>query len=118
MTSRSDINQVKNQPAYLEKFVLVLASHPTWSAPVVLWHALLSLSLCQPSSSSHTEHTTLSSRLRHKTQENITERSHIHSAPLKSLLRLSATNCDPIVTNWEDGNSPIRRMACLPSIFT
>src|SRR5438874_13756746 len=87
-----------NQAASLEKFVLALASHPTWSATVILWHVLLSLSLCQPSSSSHTEYTALSSRLRHKTQNNITERSHIHSASLKSLLHLSATNCDLIVT--------------------
>jgi hypothetical protein len=67
-----------NQPAYLEKVVLALASHPTWFATVILWHVLLSLSLRQASSSSHTEYTALSSRLRHKTQNHITERSHIH----------------------------------------
>jgi hypothetical protein len=88
ITSRRGINQVMNQPAYLEKFVLALASQPTWSAPVILWHALLSLSLRQSSSSSHRECTMLSSRRRHKTLDNITERSHIHPASLKSLLRI------------------------------
>ncbi len=62
-----------NQPAYLEKFVLALASQSIWSATVILWHVLLSLPLRHPSSSSHTEYTAFSSRLRHKTQDNITE---------------------------------------------
>jgi hypothetical protein len=89
ITSRSGIHQGITEPAYLEHVVLALTSQPTWAAPVIFWHLLLSFPLRSPfllltHRAYHALLTTASPK-----QMTISQRDHSFPAPPRNLLCLS-----------------------------